>query len=114
MSYDASTPTPLTLKAAEVSARQKSVASGNDHYVVPHPTVSDKYTAVQSPAWRETFKRVVEQDPESLGIHDEESANQAALQHQQINSVTAGGLGKADGGDYGDVGTRNESIYPTR
>lgn len=40
--------TPLTQKAAELSAKQKTQATGQEHVVVPHPSADGKYTAVQS------------------------------------------------------------------
>lgn len=38
--------TPLTQRLAEISARQKTQASGQQHEVVPHPTESGKFAAV--------------------------------------------------------------------
>ena len=68
----------------------------------------------QYPAnWIEIFTKRTGVDPLSIGIKDPETAHRALIQIQQMQQMNGGGLAPVPQINYGNIGTRNESQYPT-
>jgi hypothetical protein len=68
----------------------------------------------QYPAnWVEIFTKMTGTDPLSMGIKDPDTAQKVLIQMQQMYQMNGGGLPPMPQTNYGSVGTRNESQYPT-
>lgn len=68
-------PTPLTAKAAETSARQKTIVTGEPHQVIEHPAEAGKFTAVPAAVAHEVEQK-------AAAIQTETPAKDAAMLQQ--------------------------------
>lgn len=69
--------------------------------------------AAMDDGWKQTFFNIMGQTPESLGIHDYDTADKAIRLTQSLRNVQAPPMQQNYSSASG-YGTRNESIYPTR
>jgi len=85
-------PTPLTAKAAEASARQKSIVTGQPHQVIEHPAEAGKFTAVPATVAQEVEQKAAAIQPEiqaedAAMLQQAEEFGQAPVDHF-ANGVT--------------------------